>query len=174
MGEKTYEEISANSAIQLLRTMQQHHVQLSAMADQKASILIGATFVVFTIIIGQSQGKVISPPFLVLALSSFVASTLGVMAILPSIQTRLGANPNFMFFGAFSKLSEAEFIERMTPVLAEQHNAHEAMLRDIYQNGLVLQRKKYRFLSYAYRVFLIGLVATFIVFMTQNLVFTLR
>ena len=168
MGEKTYDEVSANAAIQLLRTMQQHHVQLSAMADQKASILIGATFVVFTIIIGQSQGRTVSAPFLVLALSSFVASTLGVLSILPSIQTKLGANPNFMFFGAFSKLSEAEFIERMTPVLAAQERAHAAMLRDIYQNGLVLQRKKYRFLSYAYRVFLVGLIATFALFIGQN------
>lgn len=173
MGDKTYDELSANSAIQLLRTMQQHHVQLSAMADQKASILIGATFVVFTIIIGQSQGKAISAPFLVLALSSFVASSLGVLSILPSIQTKLGANPNFMFFGAFAKLSESEFVEEMAPVLADQQHAHRTMLRDIYQNGLVLQRKKYRYLSYAYRVFLAGLIVTFVLFMGRSLAFTL-
>lgn len=174
MGEKTYDEVSANAGIVLLRTMQQHHVQLSAMADQKASILIGATFVVFTIIIGQSQGKAISAPFLVLALSSFVASALGVMSILPSIQTKLGPSPNFMFFGSFSKLTEDEFVAKMTPVLSAQESAHVAMLRDIYQNGMVLQRKKYRFLSYAYRVFLVGLVATFVVFMAQNIALVVR
>lgn len=174
MGEKTYDEVSANAGIVLLRTMQQHHVQLSAMADQKASILIGATFVVFTIIIGQSQGKSISAPFLVLALSSFIASALGVLSILPSIQTKLGPHPNFMFFGAFSKLSEQEFVEMMLPVLAAQESAHVSMLRDIHQNGMVLQRKKYRFLSYAYRVFLVGLVATFLVFMAQNLAFVIN
>ena len=34
------------------------------------------------------------------------------------------------------------------------------MLRDIYQNGQVLQHKKYKYLGAAYRAFLIGLVLT--------------
>ena len=41
------------------------------------------------------------------------------------------------------------------------------MLHDIYQNGQVLQRKKYRFLSYAYRVFVVGLVATVVSFVIE-------
>ena len=44
------------NAIHVVRTAQQIHVQLSAMADQKASILMGATFVIFTITIGQAHG----------------------------------------------------------------------------------------------------------------------
>ena len=31
------------------------------------------------------------------------------------------------------------------------------MLHDVYQNGQVLQRRKYRFLGYAYRMFIAGL-----------------
>ena len=34
------------------------------------------------------------------------------------------------------------------------------MARDIYQAGTVLQNKKYRLLGYAYRILLIGLVAS--------------
>ena len=37
------------NSIHAVRTAQQIHVQLSAMADHKASILMGATFVIFTI-----------------------------------------------------------------------------------------------------------------------------
>ena len=43
------------------------------------------------------------------------------------------------------------------------------MLRDIYQMGLVLERKKYRFLGWAYRVFLSGLTLTFIAYIFEQL-----
>ena len=51
-----------SEAIYMVRTMQQHHVQLSIMADQKANMLIGATFVVLTLAIGQSQSSSFSLP----------------------------------------------------------------------------------------------------------------
>ena len=44
------------NAAHLMRTTQLAQLQLSAMADTKASILMGATFVIFTITIGQAQG----------------------------------------------------------------------------------------------------------------------
>jgi hypothetical protein len=42
------------------------------------------------------------------------------------------------------------------------------MLRDIHQNGLVLHRKKYRFLGYAYWTFLTGLCLTVVVFLLER------
>ena len=42
------------------------------------------------------------------------------------------------------------------------------MLRDIHQNGQVLQRKKYRFLGLAYRIFLAGLSLTLVVFLIEH------
>ena len=38
------------------------------------------------------------------------------------------------------------------------------MLHDIYQNGQVLQHRKYRYLGYAYRLFILGLVLTIAAF----------
>ena len=43
----------SNHAIHLIRTSQQINLTLSQMADAKASILMGATFLVFTISVGQ-------------------------------------------------------------------------------------------------------------------------
>ncbi|KAJ8134845.1 hypothetical protein OY671_011941, partial [Metschnikowia pulcherrima] len=42
------------------------------------------------------------------------------------------------------------------------------MSRDIYQNGQVLQRKKYRFLGYAYRVFMVGSCSTVVTFAIEH------
>jgi hypothetical protein len=162
-----HDPVAAANAIHLLRTTQQHHAQLSAMADQKASILIGATFVVFTIILREGLDQALSPALLVLAVSAFVSASLGVIAILPSIQTRPGQNPNYLFFGAFSHVSEEEFVAILKPKLEDFDELATAMIHDIYQLGLVLQNKKYRYLGYAYRVFFAGLIATFMTFIAE-------
>ncbi|HYJ53847.1 MAG TPA: Pycsar system effector family protein [Allosphingosinicella sp.] len=47
---------------------------------------------------------------------------------------------------------------------------YRTMARDIYQNGLVLRRKKYRMLAYAYEVFLLGLVASCAAYVIQHLI----
>lgn len=156
--------------IQLLRTAQQHHVQLSLMADHKANMLIGATFVVFTLAIGQSHASSFSLPLLILAVSAFCAAGLAALAVMPATKIRPGANPNMLFFGAFSKLSEDEFKDRLLAEnLGSQEKVYRTMMRDIYQMGVVLEKKKYRYLGFAYRVFLIGLSLTFVTYLLEQI-----
>ena len=155
--------------IQLLRTTQQHHVQLSLMADHKANMLIGATFVVFTLAIGQSHASSFSLPLLILAISAFSAAGLAAIAVMPATKIRAGANPNMLFFGAFSKGSEEEFKEHLLANnLGSQEQVYRTMMRDIYQMGVVLERKKYRYLGLAYRVFLLGLSMTFVTYLAEQ------
>ena len=148
------------NAVHLVRTAQQINLALSQMADQKASILMGATFVVFTISVGQAGRQGVTHAILALAFFSFVSAMLAVFAILPSISPKPSADPNILFFGNFTHMSEKEFADQVIEKLHSDEDVYRAMLKDIYQNGLVLQRKKYRFLGYAYRAFLIGLIVT--------------
>lgn len=157
------------NTVHVVRTVQQIHVQLSAMADQKASILMGATFVIFTIAIGQAQDARAPLPLLILGASAFFAAIFAVLAILPATHFKTGGRINLLFFGSFTQLSEEEYLERMTAELRKEETAYRMMARDLYQNGLVLERKKYRMLGYAYRIFLGGLTASFIVFIAQFL-----
>lgn len=155
---------SANG-IHLVRTTQQIHVQLSAMADHKASILMGATFVIFTITVSQSHGAAPPLPLLLLGAAAFFSAILAVLAILPAIHTQRSSAPlNLLFFGSFTQLGEEEYLERLTAELQTDETIYRTMARDIYQNGVVLERKKYRLLGYAYRVFLLGLTASFAAF----------
>ncbi len=159
------------NAIHLVRTTQTIHVSLSQMADQKASILMGATFVIFTITIGQSKGGQMAPlPLLVLGAFAFFAAVLAVLAILPATRYKALPSTNPLFFGSFTQLSEDEYVDKILDVLAAEETIYRAMAQDIYQNGLVLERKKYRLLGYAYRVFLIGLTASFLTFIGDYVV----
>jgi hypothetical protein len=159
------------NAIHLVRTTQQIHVQLSAMADHKASILMGATFVIFTITIGQAR-QAASPPvaLLVLGAAAFFSAVFAVLAILPATHYRQTGPINLLFFGSFTRLSEDEYLDKVMDQLGADEQIYRTMARDIYQNGVVLERKKYRLLGYAYRIFLAGLTASFVAFLAEALV----
>jgi hypothetical protein len=48
-------------------------------------------------------------------------------------------------------------------VLQDQERVHKAIAKDLYTLGKVLQERQYRYLSYAYRTFLVTLVLGVIV-----------
>ena len=158
----TSDDHASSSAIYMLRTTQQHHVQLSAMADQKANILIGASLVVITMLLGQLHTSGFSLPMVVMGIFIFSAALCALLAVTPSLKRPLkSTNNNWLFFGAFSHLSQEEYTAKMLEMLKTDQSVYEAMIQDIYQMGMVLHKKKYRYLSYSYRLFIVGLITTF-------------
>lgn len=146
---------------------------LSQMADQKASTLMGATFLVFSLTLGQaSKGGPSVVPLLVMGAFAFISAGFAVWVVMPAIRFKKPLptpveRGNMMFFGVISQFSEDEYIERMLDNLADDESMYRMMFRDIWQNAQVLQHKKYKLLGYAYRSFLCGLVASALVFAAQ-------
>lgn len=158
-------------AIHLIRTSVQTNLALSQMADQKASILMGATFVVFTISVSQARSGTFTLALSVLAVFAFLSAMCAVFAVLPAVRGPRDPVPtdeimdaNFMFFGSFAHMSERDFADKVIDQLHMDETIFRTMLRDIHQNGRVLQTKKYRYLGLAYRIFLAGLIVTMVVF----------
>ena len=148
--------------VHVVRTAQTMHLSLSQMADQKASILMGATFVIFTLAIGQAKGGFPPLPLAILGTFAFASAILAVSVVMPSMPRRPSdSDPvNLLFFGSFVRLSEAEFVEALRARVHDDNDTLEMMASDLYQSGQVLAHKKYRLLGYAYRVLLVGLVAS--------------
>jgi hypothetical protein len=160
----------APNAVHLVRTVTGSTLQLSQMADQKANMVMGASFVVFTLAVGQSRAGTMLLPVAILAGGAFVAAVCAILAVLPKVTHAngpVGDDANILFFGVFTSLSEDEFIDRVVARLDDDESAYRLMLRDIYQNGQVLQRKKYRFLGLAYRAFLTGICLSFLAFLAE-------
>jgi len=170
MADETDKRDFPVNTIHVIRTAQQIHVALSQMADQKANMLLAATFVIFTIAIGQVRQMAEPLPLLILGGAAFASAILAIFAVLPAADYRGPGPVNLLFFGSFSQLDEAEFVERVLENVAEEEGAYRMMLRDLHQNGRVLERKKYRLLGYAYRVFLVGLIASFAAFVAEYFV----
>lgn len=159
------------SASHLLTSVQTNNIRLSQLADQKASILVGATFLVFSLAVSQALGGHLTWSLGVLATFAFLSALLGVMAIMPSVRAPRAGNPdavNRLFFGHYAGLDEREWTDGLLDQLATDEGTFRLVLRDIYQNGQVLKNRKYRYLAYAYRVFLVGLIATLVTFVAEQ------
>lgn len=148
-----------------------NNVTMSQIADQKASMLMGATFLVFTLAIGQASRTGGHPvlPLLVLGAFAFVAAAFAIAVVMPSARTPLSADgrDNLMFFGIIGQLDEDSYVEQMLDNLSDDDTLFRMMMRDVWQNSQVLRNKKYRLLAHAYRIFLTGLIASAVVFGLQ-------
>jgi len=154
-----------NTGDVLLRTMQQHHVQLSVMADTKANILITVSSIVLTLVLGKMNDPGLRAAMLTLAGFVLVALLLAVIAVLPKYRPlrlkpdgALPAHFNLLFFGHFSELSRERFLDEMAGALQPDGSVYESMARDVYAIGYYLAHYKYRFLRLSYLFFLGGFV----------------
>lgn len=167
---ETPERVFSENAIHMIRTAQINTLTLSQMADQKASILMGATFLVFSLSISRSLTGDMPWSLVLLALFSFLSSVCAVIAVVPSI-SKPGADPksvpNRLFFGHFTAIDEPEWAESLLADMTRDETVLRTMMHDLYQNGCVLQRRKYRYLAMAYRIFIVGLFVTLLVFAAE-------
>jgi hypothetical protein len=165
MGENgRFADVRARSSVDnILRTIQQHHVTLSLMADTKASILITISSIVLTLSISRSGDSHLRPALLTIAATCLVSLLLAIFAVLPVFAEKRPRTRNLFFFGHFSALTEDEFMNEMHGILVDDGALYEAALRDIHSMGIYLYRKKYRFLRLAYLALLIGFIAATVV-----------
>lgn len=156
------------NAIHLVRTTQQQTLLLSQMADQKASILMGASFLVFSISVSRAFAGHLPISLAILAGFAFMSSVCAVLAVLPTVSRAKGpVGANRLFFGHFAERNEEEWTADVLHQLQNDETVFRTMLHDIYQNGRILQRKKYRYMGLAYRIFVAGLVATLASFVIE-------
>jgi hypothetical protein len=137
---------------------------LSEMADNKASILMGASFVVFSLSIADVASGKASFPLLVLTLFSFAATVLGVLTVRPNRLPKFKLDPNnvnIMFFGSYANISREEYINQVIKILSSEEETYRRLAKDIYDHGCSLRADKYRWLYWSYTLFLVGLVVTF-------------
>ncbi|HEY4128621.1 MAG TPA: Pycsar system effector family protein [Gammaproteobacteria bacterium] len=155
--------IGRSTADDFLGVVGQHHVQLSAMADVKANIIITASSIVLTLALshfedpGYRTTVMLLLPFVTLALLFAVIAVLPKHRIIPWTEgAPRPAKFNLMFFGHFAELPRQRYVREMAKLLKDDRAIYEAMLEDIYGIGHYLDAYKYRYLRWSYLCFLIG------------------
>jgi hypothetical protein len=155
--------VGRNVSDYLMQTTQRHHMQLSQMADNKASMLITVSSLVLTVAMGHFNDPKMRISILILAAFTLAAMFMAILAVLPKYRPLVLKDrqnlPTFfnpIFFGHFAELPRDEFCRLLGETLRSDAAVYEVLANDIYSIGTYLARHKYRYLRWAYLFFLSG------------------
>ena len=167
---KLNKALGTNRGIEtMFRSAYRVQVGLTALADNKANMMISINGIIISIIIASVAPKLDSNPWLLVPTTLFLIGTLisivfAILAARPRVvstpidlQDLRHSKGNKLFFGNFCKLQESEFLEGITNLVQDKTVLYESMMRDIYGLGAVLH-KKFDLLRVAYTSFMIALI----------------
>jgi Family of unknown function (DUF5706) len=167
--EKVKKPNAERAADTLFRSAYRVQMDLTALADNKANMMISINGIVMSIIIASVAPKLDSNPWLllptvVLLVGNLVSMVYAVMAARPRVKSPalnppIPAKPggNLLFFGTFATMREDDFVAAVAHLMEERQPVYETMTRNIYGIGTVLFRK-FLLLQYAYTSFMVALV----------------
>lgn len=179
------EEGVPNRGIQsYFRSIYRVHINLSAIADNKANIMISVNAILISVLISLLSYKNISEtnPAIMLPVLLFIVSGLAslIFAVLSArpkvtypnkgISDRNLLKLNTIFFGSFVTMKLDEYEDVMDEVFQDGSLIYGNMIRDMYFLGQVLD-KKYQYLIISYNIFMIGFALTVLSFLSILFVF---
>lgn len=163
----------------MIRLTSRNHINLSAMADNKANILISVNSIIISIIISgliktlDNHQHLVLPTYMILTIN-VVTIVFAIFVLRPNVSkgkfTRKDVeekNTNLLFFGNFHGMEREDYQWGMKEMLKDSNYLYTALIDDIYFLGRVLG-KKYRYLRYAYNIFMYGMIVAVISYVIAN------
>ena len=168
----------------LYRANYRNHINLSAIADGKANMMISINTILISVIVTLSGASLsisdgfavesmrFTIPILILLVGALASVVFAVLSARPKVTEKdVDLNDvknnkiSLLYFGNFLGVPKEEFVQYLNNLKKDQKRLYESMSVDLYNLGIVL-KEKYRLLSISYNIFMSGLcitVAAFIV-----------
>ncbi len=169
-------ENSADKTIEtMFRTTASSSQRLSSQADTKAHIMISVNSIIISVLLSIVVRKMdeysnLTIPVIMLLLVNLVTIIFAILATRPNVkkptfnENDIKDNKvNLLFFGNFFNMNFDNYSNSMLHIMGDKQVLYLTMLRNLYEQGLVLN-KKYRMLKISYNVFMYGLIVSVIVF----------
>ena len=159
----------------VFRVTSHNHMELSAMADNKANIMISVNSIIISIMFSVLLGRLeyyphLAIPTLLLALVCVLTIVFAVLATRPNViggqfteDDIRNKKTNLLFFGNYYKMELEEYNWAMNEMLKDKEYIYGNMIKDVYYLGVVLARK-YRYLRISYSIFMYGLILAVLAF----------
>lgn len=159
----------------LFRLTSRNHMELSALADNKAGIMISVNSIIISVLLSVLVGRLeeyphLLIPTLILLLVNITTIIFGILATRPKIvgdqftqEDIDNKKINLLFFGHFNKLSLETYQSGIWQMLGDKDYLYSSLTKDIYYLGVVLGRK-YKYLRWSYTIFMWGLIVSVIAF----------
>ncbi|GAB3823555.1 hypothetical protein GCM10028895_30650 [Pontibacter rugosus] len=166
----------------MFRNTYRTHLELSAIADNKANMMISLNAIILSVVItylsaqtsilGTGTGLAtyrILIPIGILLLTTLGSVVFAIISAQPEVTSfsfkkkkdkKLDSRKiNILFFGNFTNLPLEDFQGGMHDLMRDKKALYNNMITDIYYLGVVLERK-YKILRISYTIFMVGLVLT--------------
>lgn len=176
----------SKEAINIIRTNYRNNMDLTAIADNKAHIMLTVNSLMITILVPLIaanfellQEKGMFTPLVILFCTSIIAIILATLATRPNLPSEKnkknrptkGGNSSPFFFGNYYGMEEDEYMNFLRKSIQDSEEINRYIMLDLYQVGKVLG-KKYKLIKYCYNSFLVGILltctATIVILLTSN------
>jgi hypothetical protein len=166
---------SSKSAQTQLKTALRNHIDLSAIADNKANIMLSVNAIIITVALPMLVARFDTNPTLIIptiilaivSVISMIFATLSTRPIDMSGTTTMeminNKKSNLFFFGNYYKMDFSSYEKGMQQVVADNEILDNSITRDLFFLGKSLG-KKYVYLRWCYNFFMYGIVSTIIAF----------
>ncbi|WP_160713838.1 Pycsar system effector family protein [Chitinophaga solisilvae] len=169
----------------MFRITSTNHIRLSSMADTKAHIMISVNSIVISFMLTvlvrrlEDYPNMIIPAIIFLT-TSVITIIFSVLATRPNITSGVftkddiaNKKTNLLFFGNFYRMKLEEYQWGMQQMMEDADFLYGSMTKDVYSLGVVLGHK-YKLLRISYNVFMYGLIASVLAFMTAAIFFPVK
>ncbi len=174
-AEKKVSNFTTKGIQTMLRLTSENHMKLSDMADGKANILISVNAIIISVILSVLLRRLqvdtyLTIPTYYFLISSVITIVVAILATRPKVsmgtfseQDMIDKKTNLFFFGNFYNCSQDDYEKAMSKMMVDPEYLYGSLVKDIYHLGVVLGRK-YKLISWAYNIFMIGIVISVIAF----------
>lgn len=159
----------------ILKTALRNHLDLSSLADRKASTMLSINSLIITFALPLMINYIRSSrefgiPALMLLITCLISITYATLVTRPikmsgftDKKTVKEGKGDLFFFGNFFKMNFNDYFEGIKVTLENASNLDESIVRDLYSSGQALG-VKYAQLRVCYTIFIIGLILSAIAF----------
>ncbi len=166
----------------MFRVTSKNHLQLSAMADNKANIMISINSIILSVLVSVLFRKFedypqLIIPALILVIVCLTTIVFAVLATRPNVSSGTFTKDeirekktNLLFFGNFHQMELDNYMWGMREMMKDAEFLYGSMIKDIYFLGIVLGRK-YKMLRKSYNIFMFGFILAISSFVIALLIY---
>jgi predicted metal-dependent HD superfamily phosphohydrolase len=166
---------TSKSAQTMFKTALRNHIDLSAIADNKANIMLSVNALIITFalpLLGKeiASNRILLYPTILLLTVCVVSMIFATLATRPiamkgysSMESILAKKSNLFFFGNYYRMSFEEYEQGMNATVADDTILDTTIMRDLFFLGRTLGFK-YAYLRKCYTIFMYGIITTVISF----------
>jgi len=159
----------------MFRIASTNNVRVSAMADNKANIVITVNAIIISVVLGLmvkniQEDRTFLIPTVLLINVSMLTIVYAVLATRPKISDGIFTEEqvekksvNLLYFGSYYKMNFNEYNEGVKTMMEDSEFLYGSLTKNIFWQGKVLGRK-YRLLHTSYSIFMYGIIGSVLAF----------